>query len=199
MNLVDIQPAIPMIAMNPVVTVLRRHTYLATYPGLVAIGTAPGVVNTLRFLQLATMVYGWMPRVVRVDAAHTAGVVAAFCAARAVTSDNFYTIPIQEIADCLHSVVGASKMLHFINPSVFPIWDSKIERFRALPNSKMNSVGQYIDYVHEANSIRVEPGFTEFYNGFCNVYSNRLLASGIDAYAITEVRAIESAAFELSP
>jgi len=199
MNLADIQPAIPMIVAHAAVTELRRRTYLATYPGMLAIGTAPGATSALRFHQLATMVYGWMPRVVRIDPAYTAGGVVAVGAASVATSATFITVPIQEVANCLHSVVGASKLLHFVNPSVFPIWDSNIEAFRELPDSNMNSVAQYIRYVREVNSIRAERDFQAFYAEFCKAYTNRLLASGIAAYTISEVRAIESAAFELSP
>lgn len=53
-------------------------------------------------------------------------------------------------------------------------------------------------YVSEVHSIQVEAGFAEFYIEFCDAYSARLIASGIPAYSITHVRAIEAAAFELS-
>jgi hypothetical protein len=95
--------------------------------------------------------------------------------------------------------VGASKLLHFANPALFPIWDSNIEAFRAKPGSDVTSVPQYMDYVAEVHGIRAEPGFPAFYSAFCAAYSARLTANGITAYSIGHVRAIEAAAFELVP
>jgi hypothetical protein len=199
MKLVDIQPAIQAIAANPVVTELRGHTYLATYPCIIAIGTSSGLADAQRFYQLAAMIYGWMPRVLRIDPEFTLQAIAAFGEAQTASSGNFHQVPIQNIKNCLHSVVGASKLLHFVNPNVFPIWDSNIAKFLGISKSNVESVAKYIDYVHEVNNIRGEKEFSEFFINFSAQYSARLFASGIKPYPITEVRAVESAAFELSP
>jgi hypothetical protein len=198
MKLADIQPAIASVFANPVVTDLREHTYLATYSGMIAIGAATADSNAVRFNQLSTMVYGWMPRIIRIDPAHSPDAVEAMALAITATPASFAHVPIQHISDCLHSVVGASKLLHFINPDVFPIWDSKIEGFRARPRSDVTSAEQYLYYVREVHQIRAEPGFPTFYGTFQAAYSARLLASGIPIYLINEVRAIEAAAFELA-
>ena len=198
MKLVDIQPAIDRIDANLVVTELRKHTYLATYPSLIAIGTSPGSFDTKRFYQVAALVYGWMPRVVRINPVYIQQAIAAFGEAQIANSENFQNVTIQSFANCLHSVVGASKLLHFINPSVFPIWDSKIETFREMPKDNIKRVSHYINYVHEVNKIRSEMEFADFFTKFSARYCDRLSASGIEPYPITEVRAVESAAFELS-
>src|SRR5438132_313500 len=43
----------------------RTATYLRTYPALIAAARCDVVDDTTRFLQLAAMTYGWMPRVLR--------------------------------------------------------------------------------------------------------------------------------------
>lgn len=199
MNLADIRPSIASLRAAPVVTDLRERTYLATYPGMIFIGASPGIPASVKFHQLATLVYGWMPRIIRVDPAHSAAAVAAFSVALSATPTTFRSVPIQSIHDCLHSVVGASKLLHFANPDVFPIWDSNIESFRAQPDSDVTSVRQYLDYVSEVHDIRHDQGFPTFYSDFVAAYAARLAACGIPTYKINEVRAIESAAFELAP
>lgn len=199
MKLVDIQPAIGSITASLVVTDLRERTYLATYPGMISIGATTGVTNDVKFHQLSTLVYGWMPRIARIDPLHTSAAVAALGAAMSATDANFQTIPVKRISDCLHSVVGASKLLHFANPDVFPIWDSNIEAFRTNSDSDMTSAPQYMDYVGEVHSIRREAEFPEFYIEFCAAYSARLAVNGIPTYSIGHVRAIEAAAFELVP
>lgn len=199
MKLADIQPAIRSVMESLAVTDLRERTYLATYPGMILIGSVGLVTNDVKFHQLSTLVYGWMPRIARIDPLHTTAAVAALGAALSATYANYQSIPVKRISDCLHSVVGASKLLHFANPDVFPIWDSNIEVFRANPNSDMKSVPQYMDYVGEVHSIRRETGFPEFYIEFSAAYSARLTANRIPTYSIGHARAIEAAAFELAP
>ncbi|MCD9572349.1 hypothetical protein [Pseudomonas protegens] len=199
MKLIDIEPAIESVTASLAVTDLRERTYLATYPGMISIGATRGVTNDVKFHQLSTLVYGWMPRIVRINPLHTSAAVAALGAALSATDANYQSIPVKRISDCLHSVVGASKLLHFANPDVFPIWDSNIEVFRTNPGSDMTSVPQYMDYVGEVHSIRREVGFSEFYIAFCTAYSARLKTNGVPTYSIGHVRAIEAAAFELAP
>lgn len=198
MKLSDLKPAIAEISAKPVVTDLRGHTYLTTYPEIVSFGEAPEPIDERRFRRLAAMAYGWMPRILRIDADYAKDAVVALNAAKSASAETASEVPIEIIASCLHSVVGASKVLHFVNPSVFPIWDSKIEDFRDDQNSNINSAEHYLRYVGEVHKIRAEPDFPSFYTEFCAAYSNRLVKSGIDPYVVTEVRAVEAAAFELA-
>ena len=165
---------------------------------MISIGATRGVTNDVKLHQLSTLVYGWMPRVVRIDPLHTSAAVDALGAALSATDTNYQFIPVKRISDCLHSVVGASKLLHFANPDVFPIWDKNIEVFRTNPDPDMTSVPQYMDYVGEVHSIRREVGFSEFYIAFYAAYSARLKTNGVPTYSIGHVRAIEAAAFELA-
>lgn len=197
MKLIDIQSAIVLITANLAVTDLRARTYLAIYPGMIAVGAARGVTNDVKFHQLSAMVYGWMPRIARIDSLHSSAASAALGEALSASDANYQAISVKAIADCLHSVVGASKLLHFANPQVFPIWDSNIEAFRKNPDSDIKSVSQYVDYVREVHDIRKEDGFGEFYNEYCAAFTSRLTASSVPIYSISHVRAIEAAAFEL--
>jgi hypothetical protein len=180
---------------------LRAITYLATYDNIRSLATAPGAIGLGRFNQLATMVYGWMPRVVRIDPAHVTPALAAVAAAQRATPATVHTVPITALANCLRSLVGASKVLHFVNDAVFPIWDSKIETFRlggVLPYGQMTHVANYLAYVTEVHAIRGDPAFAPFFAGFTAAMNTRLTAIGVPLYAMSEVRAIEAAAFELA-
>lgn len=200
MRLQDIQPAIVLIQNSPVVTDLRSHTYLSTYPEILAL-VQEDEIQAPTFKQLALMVYGWMPRVLRIDNAHFTSALQAANSAKQATREAFENIPIQHIANCLHSVVGASKLLHFINPNVFPIWDSKIQAFRGLPNGNydMSNIDNYLEYVGDVHAIAREEGFDEFYARYGVVHANRLNRSNIEEYQVSQLRAIEASAFELAP
>ncbi|MBI5293180.1 MAG: hypothetical protein HY872_14995 [Chloroflexi bacterium] len=201
MDLIELLPVIDSMAHNPLIRDLRAITYLATYPSIRALGTAPGPVTLERFHQIATMAYGWMPRIVRLDSNFIEDALAASIAAQTATPETLAAVPFSAIASCLHSVVGASKVLHFINPAVFPIWDRGIEQFRLhgeLTDAHMNDVANYLEYAGEVHHIRHEAAFPEFFVQFNAALNSRLAALGIDPYDVSGVRAIESAAFELS-
>ena len=199
MQLQDIQPAISHIQNHPVVTDLRSLTYLSTYPEILAL-VDEDEIQASQLKQLALMVYGWMPRVLRIDRAHFQSALQVANAAKLATPEIFENIAIQHIANCLHSMVGASKLLHFINPNVFPIWDRKIQAFRGLPNGNndMSNIENYFAYVRDAHSIVEENGFNEFYAQYNSVHENRLKQCKVDFYQVGQLRAIEASAFELA-
>jgi hypothetical protein len=204
MNLADINPAVALILNNPVVTELRSVMYLATYPTIVQAAAIPGLADDERLQQVALMSYAWMPRILRLDPIHR--LLAAQAVGRTRTYNSAVHTPspfgggvVQDIASCLHSVVGASKVLHFLLPDVFPIWDSNIERFRGA-GTNLDSVSAYLTYVDEVHAIINNPAFPAFRYAFDLAYHRRLAASGIPAYPnpISPVRAVEAAAFELA-
>jgi hypothetical protein len=196
MMLTDIEPAIARVRAQPVVRELRARTYLETYPDILALASS-GTLDKALFQKISLMTYGWMPRILRLDPEHIQ------CALHALRGANNATLAkrpqiVEAIASCLHSVVGASKMLHFVYPATFPIWDSRIERFRQVPDSDITDAGQYCSFVYEVHSIILEAGFGLFRREFLGAHRARLIGSGILPYEISDVRAVEAAALELA-
>src|SRR5207302_4976503 len=108
---------------------------------------------------------------------------------------------IRAVAECLRSVVGSSKLLHFANPKLFPIWDRKVECFRLSADPSqyhMNQVNNYAAYASEVHEIRQACSFSGFYTAFIQAFKERLSRLKISAYCLTEVRSVESAMFELA-
>lgn len=210
MDLANIRPASGKIAAAPLSLDPRAVTYAVTYPSIRALGAAPGPITPDRFNQLVAMVYGWMPRVVRIDLSYVSSALTALNAAQTATAATCGAVDVDAIAHCLRSLVGASKALHFVNDAVFPIWDSNVEAFRQrvngalpaatpLPYKHMTNVKNYRDYVREVHVIRSDPSFSTAFLTPFNVATNaRLSALGIAPYPISDVRAIEAAAFELA-
>ena len=62
----------------------------------------------------------------------------------------------------------------------------------------MNVVDNYFAYADEVHVVRGAPGFPAFLTQFTGAFYSRLTALGIALYAISEVRAVEAAAFELA-
>lgn len=60
---------------------------------------------------------------------------------------------------CNNSLVGASKLLHFINPKQYAIWDSKVFKFlntnEAAHKYKLEKVHVYREYLAYLNNLKV--------------------------------------------
>jgi len=201
MDLNCLIPAIQRVRTSDPQMGSREATYLRTYPAVLAIASCSGLDDTVRFLQLATVVYGWMPRVLRLDPNHLDDAVVALREARETTDANRNGLLIHNVSACLRSVVGASKLLHFANPKLFPIWDRKVQRFRlgADPSQyHMDQVRNYTGYASVIHEIRQASGFSGFHAAFNEALGERLTRLEIPPYHLTEVRSVESAAFELA-
>jgi len=180
----------------------RQTTYLRTYRTLVDLAATLVDSPHQRFLQVATAAYGWMPRIVRMDPDYLDRAVEAFTEASRASRADIRESTIEAVSDCLHSVVGASKVLHFANPDVYPIWDSKVQRVwrQSEPSQDyMSRPSNYITYAEEVHALcGQKPAFDDFYSEFSSAYAGRLKLLGIPLYVIGKVRATEASAFELS-
>lgn len=201
MKLADIQPSLKLMAASKPPSDLRAVTYLFTYPSILQLAASKSTLTMEDLHQLCLVAYGWMPRIARLDIKHTNDALTAIQIAKYKSLEKITADDIADLALCLRSVVGASKVLHFINPEIFPIWDSNIERFRQgdePPTNYMSNVANYMTYLQEVHEVRNEVGFNDFYTGFNKALASWLTAIGSCIYEVTEVRAVELAAFELS-
>ncbi len=201
MDLNNLIPAVQRVQTSTPLEGSRAATYLRTYPALVTLGSSPAVDDATRFLQLAAAVYGWMPRIVRVDPSHLDRAVAALRQATAATDANEAALQIADVAACLHSVVGASKLLHFANPELIPIWDRNVEGLRrsAVPSQHhMDQLKNYVAYASEVHALRKASMSSGFFQAFKQAFEDRLRRLSIAPYPLTEVRCVESAMFELA-
>jgi hypothetical protein len=83
---------------------------------------------------------------------------------------------------------------------VFPIWDSRIEELRTNrtpSHDHMSDTANYLSYADEVHELRRAPAFPNFMAKFTAASNSRLTRMGIAPYAISEVRAVESALIEL--
>jgi len=70
---------------------------------------------------------------------------------------------LQQLKECFNnSLVGSSKLLHFINPNQYPIWDSRV--FRYLTNKephsyRLNNSNLYLRYLEFCEFITNQSGY----------------------------------------
>ncbi len=119
-------------ALEPGTVIDRRASYILSYPYLLSYFAAKPELGVEDVVRGAHMVYGWMPTVLELHARapDTALADAAELLNRAKQRQPLADPDIERLAGIVnHSLVGASKLLHFVAPHTFPIWDSKIYAF----------------------------------------------------------------------
>jgi hypothetical protein len=85
-------------------------------------------------------------------------------------------------------MVGLSKLLHFINPDTYAIWDSRIYRYTTGKKSSYG-IGEpklYLNYLTKINEIKSDPIFKNIHLQISKHFN----------YPITATRTIEIVMFE---
>ncbi|WP_171105901.1 MULTISPECIES: DUF6308 family protein [unclassified Ruegeria] len=103
----------------------------------------------------ACAAYGWMPTILdkcHPDRFNSPKPVETIKALDEPQSAKSFLQAINDPAPINGSWVGTSKFLHFLNPELFPIWDSKVAKnFRCKWHyqiNRKNSYLEYFDFVH---------------------------------------------------
>ena len=198
-NLSNLDQAVDLVRVNKLTDGSREATFLRTYPALLMAAKAPDRSVTETFLMTAAFAFGWMPGSLRADADRLDAAAQAFDEARAEKAE-FSERSVAAIAGCLHSLIAASKVLHFANPYLYPIWDSNIEAFRRGSRPSQYYMAQtenYVSYVGDFQEIKRDEGFLGFHHDYCMNYQERLRQLAIPPYPLTDLRVIESAVCEI--
>jgi len=137
----------------------KGDTYLRSYPYLVEYFEGLDQITFGDAVRGAHMVYGWMPTMLRMGRGFKNGDDSEL-AIKALNSvkrrDQLADEELKSVmAFTNNSIVGASKLLHFISPDQYPIWDSRIYEFvhgKAPHGYQVNHLGRYLEYkalIHE--------------------------------------------------
>ncbi len=102
---------------------------------------------------LLHMVYGWMPTMLRTIASHTpAQRLKLLTHLQKVKAGGLLTAA--ELAEVKHfanrSVVGASKLLHVLNPANYVIWDSRVAEsflWSGVTLVAYSTIARYVEYL----------------------------------------------------
>jgi hypothetical protein len=132
-------------------------------------------------------VYGWMPTILQLDTKKVDEVLSILNGVRAGHSASENELEV--IKQCVNnSMVGTSKLLHFINPNLYAIWDSRIFRYMTGKKSTygIEKPKAYIEYMKALNEIANHPEYRHLHFEIERNFN----------YEITPFRAIEALMFE---
>jgi hypothetical protein len=107
-------------------TIHREAYYLNAYPALLSLGDSATDDHSLLALELA--VYGWLPTIMQVRPSAVFGTTTVKDARSARTLGDAVSVleKLNEQGPSDHSWIAVSKVLHAINPRVFPILDRRV-------------------------------------------------------------------------
>lgn len=167
----------------------QEDNYLKTYPYFISYFKDLKELNEENIIIGISLVYSWMPTILKkLDLEKIKDATTILNKARTeerITQEELELL----ISTFNNSLVGSSKLLHFINPNYYAIWDSKV--YRALYNNKTPYQGaisnpeNYFEYIDWINGIIKQPSFNQFYERIKSLIGND----------ISEYRAIEYALF----
>lgn len=138
----------------------RLYTYLATYPHMRATVAGFTSISDNELYSTISMVYGLMPTAMNLR--H--GDMEPFISPLNALHDAGQRLSTAEVeglkALVNNSIVGTSKLLHFLAPETYPVWDSRINRFlHGQDRPETNSVPLYLDYLADFDRLRADADF----------------------------------------
>lgn len=163
------------------------NSYIESYPEFIDYFKGISVVEKHHLIIGSHFVYGWMPTVLQLDTQEIEQVLFLLNAAKC--GQMLDAGELKTIKKCINnSMVGLSKLLHFLNPRDYAIWDSHI--FRYLTGSKstygIDNPALYLEYLQGLKEIAANKDYQTLH----------WLVARYFKYPIEPMRAIELVMFE---
>lgn len=145
------------------------ESYIVSYPYLLNHFAAKPTLCAADVVCGAHMVYGWMPTILELGSEGRQADLdqAATLLSRSREQGRLSDHELGLLAKLVNnSLVGASKLLHFVAPGHFPIWDSKIYGFvfnETPHNYRVKKIPQYRKYQHILAQLQQDQRFAGFH------------------------------------
>ena len=153
-----------------------------TYPEFVKYFADLEVIKLHNLIIGANFTYGWMPTMLKFKSNDFGSSVAILNKAK--HGDLITEAELVTLRDFINnSVVGTSKLLHFVAPSVYAIWDSRVYRY-------INERDHYGDMIKPQNYFAYIENCTELvqHRDFPRVHDSMKRKLG---YSVSPLRSVE--------
>ncbi len=132
----------------------KQNSYIQSYPYFIDYFKEIETIERKHLMVSIHFVYGWMPTILKhVDLSDERKVLSLLNDVKKGVLLREKELEILKLV-INNSMVGLSKLLHFINPEIYPIWDSKI--MKSLTNKKsIYGIGkpklylEYLNHIHQ--------------------------------------------------
>jgi hypothetical protein len=166
----------------------NEDSYIKTYPEFIQYFKNISNISKHNLVISSHFVYGWMPTIIELKFQDMEGGVLK--SLNKAKNGAMLTVGELELLKSTinNSLVGLSKLLHFINPADYAIWDSRIYRYTTDKKSSygIGNTQLYLNYLSKLNEIESHVDFNEI---------KKNISAHFD-YEISSKRVIELLMFE---
>lgn len=169
---------------------VQNKSYIRSYPKFLDFFREINIIDEKSFVVGAHFVYGWMPTMLELKGPASSFQEVLFIVNKAKDGESIDDRELEVLAKKINnSLVGASKLLHFVNPDEYAIWDSRVYRFwsegpKAMQR-RIRTPSVYRDYLKNCHEIAQKNQFKPIHEETNNKIG----------YEVTPLRAIEWVAF----
>lgn len=163
-----------------------NHTYHKSYKHFVSYFSEKPQLTELDLVIGANFTYGWMPTILNFKSNEFDSAVRIINKAKKPERiDDDEIIVLKGLIN--NSLVGVSKLLHFINPDVYAIWDSRVCNFLTGKShkQKIEKVSLFWSYLDLCQRVRRHPEFDNIHKSFIKKI----------AYDVSPMRTLEQIMF----
>jgi hypothetical protein len=165
------------------------HNYQKSYQYFVDYFADGRKLSEMDLVIGANFTYGWMPTILKFKDSNFDAAVDVLNQAR---NPNVISNDQLDILKALinNSMVGVSKLLHFINPSVYAIWDSRVCNFLLGKHNQniLSSAKVFKSYLELCNRIVSDSNFQTIHTSFIDQVGHE----------VSELRTVEQIMFHSS-
>ena len=137
----------------------KKESYLISYPHFLKYFNDLDTITLHNLVIGIHFTYGWMPTAFDFRSEEFDDAVKILQSAKSGNTPNQNELVILK-GLFNNSLVGTSKILHFINPKKFAIWDSKVFKYltHTSPHQyRMDNIDYYLDYLKFCTYITNKP------------------------------------------
>ena len=143
-----------IIEVEKLIKFAPEDSFICSYPEFIKYFKNVKHIERHHLIIAANFTYGWMPTMFRFKSSNFEKAIEVLNRAK---QENFID---DKDLQCLvnlinNSIVGASKILHFVNPEHFGIWDSRVYRylFGNFSMLKLNKFDNYRTYLKDCQEV----------------------------------------------
>jgi len=144
-----------------------QNNYLISYPHFLNYFKNLEIINLENLVIGISFTYSWMPTILKsIKIENSEKIISILNEVKIGKEINEQQLELLK-KSLNNSLVGTSKLLHFINPEKYAIWDSKVFRFlyNEEPHKyKLEKPKAYIQYLEFIKKLTTDKTFETFYN-----------------------------------
>lgn len=141
------------------------NSYLVSYPEFIEYFASIPLITRHHLIIGTHFAYGWMPKILRLGQVDINVALGLLNYAKAG-----HTLSLQQLKLLKqlinNSAVGLSKLLHFIRPDLYPIWDSNVADYvfnGTCTTYTINKLEVYLDYMNLCHMLTRAEGYEQIH------------------------------------